>query len=74
MSNTANTETGWWRKQDFLTYNDNVIGWQLCPKCNSDGNLFRYNSPSIIGTGTDTVCDVCKGKKIINIETGLPPL
>ena len=35
-------------------------GWQLCPKCNS--------RPTIIK------CDVCKGKKIINIETGLPPV
>lgn len=47
-------------------------GWQLCPKCNGDGHLGRYNSPSIT-TDSCPVCDVCKGGKIINVLTGLPP-
>ena len=51
-----------------------MSGWQLCPKCNGDGNLFRYNSPPILSTSSDAVCDVCHGKKIISIETGLPPV
>ena len=48
--------------------------WQLCPKCNGDGNLIRYNSPSTIYQGTSLVCDVCNGRKIINKYTGLPPV
>jgi hypothetical protein len=40
--------------------------WQLCPKCNGDGNLARYNSPSIIGTDDALLCDVCNGSKIIS--------
>jgi len=38
--------------------------WQLCPKCNGDGNLARYNSPNL-SSGIDLECDVCNGKKII---------
>jgi DnaJ-class molecular chaperone len=45
--------------------------WQLCPKCGGDGNLLRYNSPPIMSSSV--ICDVCNGKKIINIYTGLPP-
>lgn len=37
--------------------------WQLCPKCFGDGNLARYNSPSI--SSGIPICDVCHGKKII---------
>lgn len=47
--------------------------WQLCPKCQGDGNLFRHNSPALMSTSTDAVCDVCNGKKIISSTTGLPP-
>lgn len=47
--------------------------WQLCPKCNGDGDLFRYNSPSIMATNARPICDVCNGKKIISTVTGLPP-
>ena len=47
--------------------------WQLCPKCNGDGDLFRYNSPSIMGTNARPICDVCNGKKIISTVNGLPP-
>jgi len=38
--------------------------WQLCPKCNGDGNLSRYNSPNL-STTTHPICDVCMGSKII---------
>lgn len=37
--------------------------WQLCPKCNGDGNLGRYNSPNIVSE--IPICDVCNGAKII---------
>ena len=47
--------------------------WQICPKCNGDGDLLRYNSPSIMGTNAAPICDVCNGKKIISNVTGLPP-
>lgn len=40
------------------------IPFQLCPKCNGDGNLMRYNSPPMTTTNCP-VCDVCNGKKII---------
>lgn len=46
-------------------------GWQLCPKCNGDGHLGRYNSPNLSDT-TAPKCDVCSGKKIISTGTGLP--
>ena len=39
-------------------------GWQLCPKCNGDGNLARYNSPNL-STSTHPICDVCNGAKIL---------
>ena len=41
----------------------NYTPYQLCPKCNGDGDLARYNSPSI--TSLCPVCDVCNGAKII---------
>lgn len=37
--------------------------YQLCPKCNGDGDLARYNSPAL-HSGTP-ICDVCNGGKII---------
>lgn len=39
--------------------------YQLCPKCNGDGHLGRYNSPNL-GTSCNPMCDVCFGKKIIS--------
>ena len=39
--------------------------WQLCPKCNGDGNLLRYNSPPMMSTNIAPVCDVCNGAKIL---------
>jgi len=43
-------------------------GWQLCPKCNGDGNLARYNSPNL-STSTHPICDVCNGAKIIAVAS-----
>lgn len=42
--------------------------WQLCPKCNGSGAAY-----SPFSNGTSAVCDVCDGKKIISVITGLPP-
>ncbi len=39
--------------------------YQLCPKCYGDGNLLRFNSPSMMGTDATAICDVCNGSKII---------
>ena len=41
------------------------VPYQLCPKCHGDGNLLRFNSPSLMSTADDAICDVCKGEKII---------
>lgn len=53
-------------------------GWQKCPKCDGQGTVLK--PPYLAGeiqhwTSSDTQhqCSVCKGKKIINIITGLPP-
>ena len=43
----------------------NAIPYQLCPKCNGDGNLLRYNSPAMMSTTIAPTCDVCDGNKII---------
>lgn len=51
--------------------NDQASGWQLCPKCNGDGNLLRYNSPSV-SSNAAPICDICHGNKLINLSTGLP--
>jgi hypothetical protein len=42
-----------------------VVPYQLCPKCNGDGDLSRYNSPAVMGTNARPICDVCNGNKII---------
>lgn len=39
--------------------------WQLCPKCNGDGHLGRYNSLGYMSTTVTPQCDVCNGSKII---------
>ncbi len=39
--------------------------YQLCPKCNGDGHLGRYNSPVFSSTNSLPTCDVCNGSKII---------
>jgi DnaJ-class molecular chaperone len=59
--------------QPEYSYSTLSSGWQLCPKCNGDGDLYRYNSPPFISTNCRPICDVCNGKKIISIDTGLPP-
>jgi hypothetical protein len=43
------------------------IPYQLCPKCNGDGNLLRYNTPAMISTYSNVMCDVCNGDKIIKM-------
>ncbi len=43
----------------------NCVPYQICPKCVGDGDLFRHNSPAIMGTNARPICDVCEGKKII---------
>lgn len=47
--------------------------WQTCPKCNGDGDLLMYASQTTIETNARPICDVCKGKKIIDVIMGLPP-
>jgi RecJ-like exonuclease len=42
--------------------------WQQCPICNGKG----YTDDSLSSTSS-VVCTVCKGEKIINQLTGLPP-
>jgi len=53
------------------------MGWQVCPKCQGQGlvwiqpdmpwnHTFPFN-------GDPFTCDVCNGKKIIDISTGKPP-
>ncbi|HQF37437.1 MAG TPA: hypothetical protein PLL26_07430 [Candidatus Dojkabacteria bacterium] len=52
-------------------------GWQLCPKCYGQGTIPYYMKSHYPSDTTSSpyfyVCDVCNGKKIINIRTGLPP-
>jgi hypothetical protein len=43
----------------------NCVPYQICPKCDGDGDLFRHHSPAIMGTNARPICDVCNGKKII---------
>lgn len=43
--------------------------FQKCPICNGTGY-----SHDTFSTSTMPVCSTCKGKKIINSETGLPPM
>lgn len=45
--------------------NQKSVPWQCCPKCNGDGHLGRYNSPSAYSGSTIPTCDVCNGAKII---------
>jgi len=53
------------------------VGWQVCPKCHGQGLVWfpcgvPYNE-TYTTDGNPYECDVCQGKKIISIETGLPP-
>lgn len=50
------------------------VKWQLCPKCNGDGDLLRYNTPHAITTSVDFTCDVCKGNKIIQTPFAASPV
>jgi len=47
-------------------------GWQLCPKCNGNGNLHLHTSPTLTGS-TVHACYMCNRWGIISIETGFPP-
>lgn len=42
--------------------------YQLCPKCNGDGNLLRYNSPNVYSE--TPICDVCNGAKVLLSQPG----
>lgn len=53
------------------TVTEKTSGWQLCPKCNGSGYVYAGIGTSM---NTSAICDLCNGKKIINIETGLPPI
>ena len=48
-------------------------GWQLCPKCDGIGILNRHYYEGMEYRIEQDICDICEGKKIIDIETGLPP-
>ena len=43
--------------------------WQLCPKCNGQGTV----SPGYAATNTSCTCNLCNGRMIISVLTGLPP-
>jgi len=53
------------------------IVWQICPKCNGQGVLWNPTgqpmNDTYLSDGKSFECDVCNGKKIINIQTGKPP-
>lgn len=53
------------------------FGWQICPKCHGQGCVWFPTdtpySPTFLSDGKPFECDVCKGKKIIDTLTGLPP-
>ena len=57
-------------------YNIPLSNWQVCPKCYGQGVMWYSPSQPMNNTflsdGTSFECDVCKGKKIINIITGQP--
>jgi len=57
---------------------ENELGFQLCPKCNGQGIVSKpqWIAGDVyqwIASEATYTCDVCKGKKIINKLTGLPP-
>ena len=53
-------------------------GWQICPKCTGQGLVSKptYLAGDINSWASSQIshtCNLCKGKMIINIDTGLPP-
>lgn len=46
------------------------VGFQLCPKCEGHGLVFKKHAT--ITQPTEN-CPVCAGKMIINCKTGKPP-
>lgn len=62
-----------------IQYSFESAGWQTCPKCCGQGTVSKppYVPGDVFhwsGCQTAYQCDVCKGKKIINTVTGLPPM
>jgi hypothetical protein len=47
------------------------MSWQRCPICEGEGNAMIYDP---LKGQTFYPCSVCKGKKIIDTITGLPPI
>ncbi len=50
---------------------NSISEYQLCPKCNGDGHLGRYNFPAFASTNSIPQCDVCNGNKTL-IKPVLP--
>ena len=55
-----------------------TVNWELCPKCSGQGTVNK--PPHISGDqstwvsgGSQYMCDVCNGTKIISSLTGNPP-
>jgi hypothetical protein len=59
----------WNAKLTYEVLDESKEGWQRCPICNGTGEL-----PTMNTTACFEKCSVCRGKKIISIKTGLPPL
>jgi len=45
--------------------------YQLCPKCNGDGHLGRFNSPNTSSNACPQ-CDVCFGAKTLLVRDDQP--
>lgn len=47
------------------------MSWQLCPKCTGTGETApdHHTGPFSVYT----LCNLCRGKKILDITTGKPP-
>lgn len=52
---------------DIKELNGPSPGWQICPKCLGEGYMEDYI------LGNRVLCNLCKGKMIVNILTGMPP-
>jgi hypothetical protein len=55
-----------------------LSGWQVCPKCLGQGSVSKppYLAGDInqwSGSQMQYQCNLCNGKMIISITTGLPP-
>jgi len=47
--------------------------WQCCPKCDGEGQILDtgFGVTSVLQY---RICPVCNGLKVLNIQTGLPPM